>query len=274
MKIQLLGTAAAPCWPDLFSEDEYCRKLRQWGGKNLRSRSQALVDDIHVIDFGLDSFYHAVKFGVDFSRIMDIFVTHSHDDHFEPKQLGFAEDGNFCYNMKYYPIDLYGNARVIEMAEPCARNHAVYHTLHPYDTVITRDGYRWTALPAKHMTGSEEEALNYIIEHTGKTVLYKTDSASYTDPKLWDFLSQYKFDLIITECTFNFTDKVYPDHETYPSVLKFREKLTDLGTIEAETPFWLTHIHYFEGGLSHEEAQKICDRDNITIGWDGAVIEL
>lgn len=45
MKIQYLGTAAAEGWPGIFCNCPVCREAVRRGGKNIRSRSQALVDD-------------------------------------------------------------------------------------------------------------------------------------------------------------------------------------------------------------------------------------
>ena len=44
MEIQYLGTAAAEGLPALFCECETCRKARDAGGKEIRTRTQAVVD--------------------------------------------------------------------------------------------------------------------------------------------------------------------------------------------------------------------------------------
>lgn len=272
MKIQLLGTAAAPTWPFLFGKnDEYCKKIKQWGGKNIRSRSSALVGDEHLIDLGIDAFYHYKKFNVDYSSLRDIFITHSHEDHFLPDQLPMASQGCYAYNTKYSPIGLYGNETVIEKAKALMEGGIDTHILHPYDSVTTPDGYTWTALPANHKPN--EEALNYIIEYKGKTLLYKVDSGPYKDEKLWKFLSNYKFDCIITECTFTFEEDEHEDHEIYSSVLKFKNKLLAKGMINDDTLFYLTHIHYISNGMSHDEMEDITSKDNIHVAYDGIVIE-
>ncbi len=273
MKIQLLGTAAAPTWPDVFYRDnEYCDKIRKLGGKNIRSRSQTIINDEHVIDLGLDTFYHSVKFNINFANIRDIFITHSHIDHFEYEQLKYVDQTCFGRAFKYPYITLYGNEEVIRLAEPYKGNDLVLTEIHAYEPVVCEDGFKWTPIPASHK--HDENALNYIIEHEGKTLLYKVDSGPYTDPKLWDFLSKFKFDCIITEGTFNFRKTPFEDHEIYDTILDMKKKLIEMRCIEDKTPFWLTHIHYFEGGLSHEEAEEITSKDNIHIGYDGAVINI
>ena len=51
MKIQILGTAAAEGWPALFCNCEACRRAREKGGKNIRTRAGTLIDDQLLIDF-------------------------------------------------------------------------------------------------------------------------------------------------------------------------------------------------------------------------------
>ena len=45
MKLQYLGTAAAEGIPAVFCECENCIKSKENGGRNIRTRSQALIDD-------------------------------------------------------------------------------------------------------------------------------------------------------------------------------------------------------------------------------------
>ena len=44
MELQYLGTAAAEGWPALFCDCRICRHARETGGKELRTRTQSLVD--------------------------------------------------------------------------------------------------------------------------------------------------------------------------------------------------------------------------------------
>ena len=51
MKIQYLGTAAAEGIPAIFCDCKTCQKARKLGGKEIRTRSQAIIDDRLLIDF-------------------------------------------------------------------------------------------------------------------------------------------------------------------------------------------------------------------------------
>lgn len=45
MKIKYLGTAAAEGVPAIFCRCEVCRKSKAAGGRNIRTRSQSIIDD-------------------------------------------------------------------------------------------------------------------------------------------------------------------------------------------------------------------------------------
>ena len=54
MKIQFLGTAAAEGIPALFCQCPVCRQARAAGGKEIRTRSGAIIDGKLKLDFGYD----------------------------------------------------------------------------------------------------------------------------------------------------------------------------------------------------------------------------
>ena len=45
MKITFLGTAAAEGVPAIFCNCEYCQNARLKGGKNIRTRSQEIINE-------------------------------------------------------------------------------------------------------------------------------------------------------------------------------------------------------------------------------------
>ena len=92
MKVQWLGTAAAEGWPALFCRCEACRKAVQLGGKNIRMRASALVDDELLIDAGPDLYAQKLRFGLDLSVVRTILITHEHSDHFLPDNFELLED--------------------------------------------------------------------------------------------------------------------------------------------------------------------------------------
>ena len=58
MRIQYWGTAAAEAYPAMFCTCEACRRAREQGGKNIRTRTSALIDQSVMIDFSPDTNYN------------------------------------------------------------------------------------------------------------------------------------------------------------------------------------------------------------------------
>ena len=69
MKIKYLGTAAAEGIPAVFCECETCKKAIELGGKNIRTRSQAIIDDKLLIDFPADTYIHSLQYRIMLSDI-------------------------------------------------------------------------------------------------------------------------------------------------------------------------------------------------------------
>ena len=55
MQFQYLGTAAAEGWPAVFCRCKYCLEAQRLGGKNIRTRSQAIVNDDLLLDLPPDT---------------------------------------------------------------------------------------------------------------------------------------------------------------------------------------------------------------------------
>ena len=87
MKIRYLGTAAAEGWPALFCSCPICTHAREQGGKNLRTRTQAILDGELLLDFPPDTYCHALQHGLELAKVRTLLVTHSHMDHWFPTDL-------------------------------------------------------------------------------------------------------------------------------------------------------------------------------------------
>ena len=81
MKITFLGTAAAEAMPATFCNCKYCIEARRLGGKNIRTRSQTLIDDSLLIDLPADTYFHFIQNGIEGDKISHLLITHSHGDH-------------------------------------------------------------------------------------------------------------------------------------------------------------------------------------------------
>lgn len=87
MKIRYWGSAAAEGVPGIFCHCPVCREARAKGGRFVRARTQAVIDDALLVDLGADTYLNSVRFGFDLSQIGDVLITHAHSDHFYPHEL-------------------------------------------------------------------------------------------------------------------------------------------------------------------------------------------
>ena len=117
MKLTYLGTAAAEGWPAVFCNCEYCKKAKATRGKNIRTRSQALINENLLIDFPMDSFLHMVNNKLDLSAVEYVFFTHSHLDHCSPVDLFFRAEGVYAHDLTKKDLTLFGNLKVAERLE-------------------------------------------------------------------------------------------------------------------------------------------------------------
>ena len=69
MQLKFLGTAAAEGWPAIFCQCEACKTARQRGGRNIRTRSQSIVDRKLLIDMPADTYMHVLQNNLDFSKV-------------------------------------------------------------------------------------------------------------------------------------------------------------------------------------------------------------
>ena len=81
MKLTYLGTAAAEAVPAIFCNCDICNEARKLGGKNIRTRSQALINDDLLIDFGPDTYSNSLRFDYNMTNLAHVIITHPHEDH-------------------------------------------------------------------------------------------------------------------------------------------------------------------------------------------------
>lgn len=270
MKIQFLGTAAAEGTPAVFCACDMCRYAREKGGRELRTRSGAIIDDKIKIDFGPDSYHHALKNGLDYSRVRSLFITHTHSDHFQAMEIACRQPPYAHALPDDPPMTVYGNETVGRKLAPFLGDQTLFHPLKPFDSVET-EGYRVTALEAVHCISLDpnagnpiahdgevynrtEEALFYMIEKDGESILYAHDTDEFT-PADMAFLAGKKIDIISMDCTNGHLELDYVGHMGIRENIRMREKLLDIGAADEHTLFIANHFSH-NGLLPYEEMKK------------------
>jgi len=273
MKIRYLGTAAAEGIPAIFCNCNVCTTARKLGGKNLRTRSQALINDVLLIDFPPDTYMHYLTYNFDLPNITNLLVTHSHTDHF------YATDLEMRCEPLAYPnppiMHIYGNNAVREMFYN--KMPSTYNVINnfeiinatPFVTMKVGD-YEVTPLLANH--DKKEECLIYIINQGDKTLLYANDTGDFPQAT-WEYLKNNKqyFDLVSLDCTMmKFTEGT--NHMGLQDNIKVKEKLFDIGIANKDTIFVVNHFSH-NGGWTNEELDKYTKNEGFLASYDGLEIK-
>ncbi len=276
MKIRYLGTAAAEGCPALFCRCGLCRTAREHGGKDVRTRSQVLIDDSLLVDFPPDTYHHFLNTPeFDLPGIRHILITHSHADHFYPLDAAlrcndFAQDVDGI-------MTLYGNDSVQATWERTITgeyavfkdlpNRVTYQPLLPFIPVQAGD-HLVTALPADHKR--DENCYIYIIERKGKRLLYANDTGTNFKPEVWDYLKNLHFDGVSMDCT-AMDRRVGRYHMGLPDNAELKAKLFEIGSADESTLFIVTHFSHF-GGLTHEELARRARSLGFETAYDGLAL--
>ena len=272
MKLTYLGTAAAEGFPAVFCNCNYCTEARRLGGKNIRTRSQALINDDLLIDLPADTYSHFLSNGIEGHKIKYLLVTHSHSDHFYPAELEMRHNG-FAHNMDTNQLKLFcGKGAFTAFESLKSENWNIgSNLLKPFETV-SFGNYTVTALPARHFIG--DEPLIYLIE-SEKTLLYAHDTGYFLD-EVFDFLKEksVKLDFISLDCTcVDIPTKDESSHMGIDNIERVVKKLTDIGVITNNTIKVLNHFSHNANPLHHILEQRVSSRGYI-VSYDGLSIEI
>lgn len=278
MKLRYLGTAAAEGWPALFCKCEYCENARTAGGKNLRSRSQALINDDLLIDFPTDTYMHAVANRLNLSSVKHCFITHSHLDHFSPIDMVLRNTSFYAHDLITPVMTVYGNKNVMDKLTKTMAilgNDEEYPTIEAeeieaYKTVCVGN-YKITPLPANHK--HDENAFVFIIESDEGNILYLHDTGLLYD-EVYEYLAKrgVKFGLVSYDCTYVILESG-GGHMGLDSVPYVRKRLLEIGVIDENTVSVVNHFSH-NGKLSHEELTAEAEKIGFLSAYDGMVVDV
>ncbi len=281
MKLLYMGTAAAEGIPAMFCHCPLCVRARVLGGKNIRSRSQTLINDDLLIDFGPDSFWHACRYGLDFGNIKYLLITHAHEDHYMPSELDYRHEP-FAHMRKEGedappPLEIciskgsfaYEGARYSENAYLANDPDAYIFRFAEAFIPMCLGRYTVTPLTANHAPGFE--ALIYLISDGEKTVLYAHDSGLLPEETL-DYLKQTKphVDFASLDCTGMASghNTGGGKHMNLERNTVTRDQLTALGCADGKTVFCCNHFSH-NGKSTHEELEQIMAKHGFMVSYDG-----
>ncbi|MCJ7841332.1 MBL fold metallo-hydrolase [Lederbergia sp. NSJ-179] len=273
MKVHFLGTAAAEGFPNPFCLCEACQKARYLGGRNIRSRTSVLFDDVLKVDFPPDFYYHAIYHNIDLTLVKDLLFTHTHYDHFNPGDL-FNRIEGFAHGIEH-PLHIYGNDLVMQGLHktlPASQENRrfAYHRVLPFKEVETQT-VKITPLLADH--DPMETCLLYYIERNGKRILYGNDTGWFPEDT-WNWLKGRKIDLAILDCTGGFhANKRSRNHMCIETILEVQQAFQQEDILEDNGQIIVTHFSH-NSGLLHEDFVKAFQPYGIQVAYDGMIVTL
>ena len=285
--MQFLGTAAADVLPGPLCSCPICRDARG-DPKRGRLRSMFLLDEENLIDCGPDLAAGAMRHGVDLSGLKNVFLTHTHEDHFCPSNAGLIRMSRTRPDM---PVNLYlsesAYASVLRKADfyavafPTADSVRALQDgtllLHPVKAgePFSAGGYEVLPVDTTHHASPTETAINYRFRKDGRSLLYACDTGFYT-PESLELLRGSHLDLLIMEGTWgNRTDKSTVSHMNAYAFSRQLETFGEYGIIDQHTGIYCTHINH-KHDLNHEAYQAWFDRNapyRVCVAYDGLKLE-
>ncbi len=278
MKFKFLGTGAAEGFPAMYCGCAHCEAARKSGGKDLRTRSQAMIDEDFLIDYPSDSFIHAMQYRLRMDSVKYIFVTHSHLDHFAPEDAtmrGLA----FAHNIREPLVTVYGNEAVKKVYDWAhetmigkIKDGYTYRLLKAYEPVRAGE-YTVIPLPARH--DPNENCYIFVIRKGGKTILYGNDTGMLYE-EVFDYLKEQNiyFDMVSLDCTM--VENPVSDegsHMGIDGVVRVKARLMENGNADGRTKFFANHFSH-NGNPTQERLEKLLLPHGIMPAYDGLEVEL
>ena len=272
MKLRFLGTAAAEGIPALWCDCPVCKKAFEDPANELRRRCSYLIDNDTIVDFGPDSFWQSIQFGIDLTRIERVIVTHAHEDHIQPDDLCYRAAG---FSHVDRNIELIASDKSMELI----RSQCTYSFKKIFITPRIAEPGKWLQtqdmellpIPADHAPGLAP--MIYVIRRNGKSLLIANDTGILQESS-WQLLEGIKLDTAVLECTCVFA---YPDmtgnHLGVNTTIQFRDKLLEMNCITLETPVFVNHFSH-NGKANHAELADFFSKHNMTVARDGLQTEI
>ena len=283
MQFTYLGTAAAEGWPAVFCNCPFCKEAARLGGKNIRTRSQALINDDLLIDLPPDTYMHKLHQGLDLSAVKYLFITHKHMDHFYPQELT-VYGGVYSHEMVSETLDVFCAQETKDFffevsgweLEEEGRNNIRWHILHPFETVQAGP-YRVTPLPASHMQEGNEPFIYHIRDDEGRSVLYLHDSGYYKD-EVWDYFeksakSEGPVSMVSFDSTSGYKQTDHRAHMGFAEVFRVKKRMEELGLIGPQTVSVMNHFSH-NGQWLYDEMVEHAAPQGCLVSYDGMKLEV
>jgi phosphoribosyl 1,2-cyclic phosphate phosphodiesterase len=273
MKLTFFGTAAAEGFPGLFCNCKYCQKARELGGKNIRGRSQALIDGDLLIDMPPDTMTRFQMHGIRGDKLTTVLFTHGHGDHYFPANFilripPYAHDMEVPVLDVLCPETVYNDlVRIVGEGRDDLRIHKAV----PYETVEL-NGYEITPMKARH--DFSRSAVIYVIAKGGKRMLYAHDTGYFYD-EVFEYVESkgLYFDLATFDCTYaHLPASPTESHMDFDNVGRVIERLRSIGAVNGDTRLFVNHFSH-NGNPLHEDMEVSAAKIGCEVSFDGCSVD-
>lgn len=268
MKIRLLGTGGADGIPALCAKSPVSDFARQNGGKDVRTRAAALIDDELKIDLGPDTLMQIQRDGIDPCDWTAVLFTHSDEDHLAPGELQY-----FLYpfnDNEHLPFTIYGNDVVLAQISGQYPGWPMDLRQSTSFSSFEHADYRITPVQANHKCN--EDAQNFLIERDGRKVIYATDTGVWSDQTFEHLRGSLAHGLVI-ECTEGFHKSDYCGHLDIADCVGMVQRMRQLDILGNAAKIVTTH-HSHQGGARHCDLVQALGPFAIDVGYDGMEFEV
>lgn len=273
MKITFFGTAAAEGFPGLFCNCKYCIRARELGGKNLRSRTQALINDDLLIDMPPDTMSHFQQHGVRGDKLRTILFSHGHGDHYFPSDLRLRIPP-YAHNMDVPVLDVICPDTVYEDCKRFlgeGRNELRLHKAEPYET-IEMNGYEITPMKARH--DFSRSAVIYTVAKDKKRLLYAHDTGYFYD-EVFEYIKDngLYFDFASFDCTnAHLPSSPTESHMGFDNVERVIARLKEIGAVNDDSILFVNHFSH-NGNPLHDDMLKSAAKIGCDVSFDGCSVD-
>lgn len=255
LKLQFLGTCACDFSPKLENEFKHCFD------KDARRSSALLVNDSILIDCGIHTIESLDILKIPYDQITDIFITHTHDDHYIPKNI------EKIVKNRHSPVRLWirEGTKVPEIDNLEVLRMELL-------TKYSKHGITVTGLPANHNARTFPQ--HFLLELGEKKLYYACDGGWIMCDAL-NYLRGSNLDAMVIDATMGDCEGDYRvgEHNSIPMIRHMLPSLKTNKIVSDETRVFLSHIapslH-----KSHSETVEIAKTFGAEVAYDGLLTEV
>jgi len=172
----------------------------RYGERGVRGSCATLLGGRALLDCGATGFRSLVRRGVDPRALREVWFTHSHDDHCDPREIAALLDAR---GRRAAPLRLRGTAPLLGRLAGALGGAAGRFELRPFEPLAPFRTLGWlvTPLPANHGTDLPGETpVHFLVRSPRASILYALDGA-WTTTAARRAIGSRPLDLVVWDAT-------------------------------------------------------------------------